>query len=247
MASTPRTVVLLPTYNERENIGTIVPQIRAVANVDVMILDDNSPDGTGKVADELALSDSRVCVIHRPKKEGLGRAYLDGMRRALDENYDLIIEMDADFSHPPQLLPRLITAASEVDLVLGSRNVTGGGTKNWPLWRRLLSKSGSFYARSLLGVDVQDLTGGYKCFRRIVLENIDLNSIHSNGYAFQIETTYRALMHGFRVLEIPFIFVERACGQSKMSQKIFFEAIMMCPYLRFTQIIHPRSGSLSFL
>lgn len=228
-----RAVVLLPTYNEHDNIDRIIPAILAAAPVDIWVLDDNSPDGTGRMADAWAAREPRVRVAHREKKEGLGRAYLDGMRRAIEAGYDLILEMDADFSHPPEVLPRLLEAASTADLVLGSRNIKGGGTKNWPLSRQLISKGGSFYARTILGVGVRDLTGGFKCFHRRVLEGIDLSSIVSNGYGFQIEMTYRAIQRGFVVKEVPFVFVERESGVSKMSRKIVLEAVLVCPKLRF--------------
>ncbi len=232
------TVVLLPTYNERENIERIVPAILAAAPVDVMVLDDNSPDGTGAIADALAARDPRVTVVHRQEKRGLGRAYLDGMQRALARGYRLICEMDADFSHPPETLPRLIAAAGEADLALGSRNIPGGGTKNWPLARQMISRGGSLYARLILGVSVADMTGGFKVFRREVLEALDLASIESNGYAFQIEMTYRAIQRGFRVKEVPFVFVERESGASKMSRRIVLEAVVMCPRLRFRGKAH---------
>jgi dolichol-phosphate mannosyltransferase len=227
-----KAIVLLPTYNERDNLPRIVPAILAAAPVDVMVLDDNSPDGTGALADAMAAADPRVTVAHRMSKEGLGRAYLDGMRRALDRGYELILEMDADFSHPPEILPQLIAAAEHADLVLGSRNIPGGGTQGWPLYRSLISRGGSLYARTVLGVAVRDLTGGFKCYRRQVLERIGLDAIRSNGYGFQIETTYRALQAGFRVVEVPFVFVERASGVSKMSRTIVLEAVVMCPRLR---------------
>ena len=228
-----KAVVLLPTYNERDNISRIVPAILAAAPVDVWVLDDNSPDGTGQIADDLAKADARVRVLHRAQKQGLGRAYLDGMRHALDAGYEQILEMDADFSHPPAVLPALLEAAASSDLVLGSRNIPGGGTQNWPWSRKLISKGGSLYARVLLGVGVRDLTGGFKCFNRRVLEALDLARIESNGYGFQIEMTYRAIQKGFSVREVPFVFVERESGVSKMSRKIVFEAVWMCPKLRF--------------
>jgi dolichol-phosphate mannosyltransferase len=226
------TVVLIPTYNEADNVQRIVRAVLAAAPVDVMVLDDSSPDGTGALADAIARETPRVTVLHRRVKEGLGRAYLDGMRRALAAGYTRVCEMDADFSHPPAVLARLLEAAEGADVVLGSRNVPGGGTKNWPLRRRLISRGGSFYARSILGVRVRDLTGGFKVFHRRVLEAIDLESVRSNGYAFQIEMTYRAIQRGFSVREVPFVFVERESGVSKMSRRIFLEAVVMCPKLR---------------
>jgi dolichol-phosphate mannosyltransferase len=227
------TVVLLPTYNERDNIERIVPAILAAAPVDVMVLDDNSPDGTGALAQAIADKNPRVSVVHRSEKRGLGRAYLDGMARALGKGYARIVEMDADFSHPPHVLAELLAASAHADLVLGSRNIPGGGTKNWPLHRRLISRGGSLYARTILGVPVRDMTGGFKVFHRRVLEAIDLPSIASNGYAFQIEMTYRAVKRGFKIVEVPFVFVERESGVSKMSRGVFLEAVVMCPRLRF--------------
>ncbi len=193
-----RACVVLPTYNERENLPLIVPRIlEAAPQVDVLVVDDNSPDGTGTIADELAAREPRVRVLHRPRKQGLGRAYLAGFAQALERGYGRVLEMDADFSHDPSRLPALL--AADADLVLGSRYVPGGGTVNWGLGRRVLSRGGSLYARTILGVHVRDLTGGFKCFRREVLESLDLASVRSSGYAFQIELTYRALRRGFRV------------------------------------------------
>ncbi len=225
-------VVLLPTYNERENLPRIVPAILDAAPVDVWILDDNSPDGTGKLADELTAKHPRVHVAHRPGKEGLGKAYLDGFRRALGAGYSRILEMDADFSHPPRYINDLLALADTHDVVLGSRWVNGGGTENWPLHRQVISRAGSLYARTVLGVGIKDLTGGFKCFNRRVLEAIDLDSVQSTGYAFQIEMTYRALKRGFTVVETPIIFVEREQGASKMSRRIVFEAVARVPKLR---------------
>ncbi len=229
-----RSVVLLPTYNEIENIGTIVPAILDAAPVDVWILDDNSPDGTGKAADALANKYERVRVTHRAQKRGLGAAYLDGFEHALDAGYDRILEMDADFSHPTEILPVLLELSMEYDLVLGSRWVEGGGTKNWPWYRKLISRGGSIYARTLLGVGIKDLTGGFKCFRREVLEALDLDNVKTTGYAFQIELTYRALKKGFSVKETPITFVEREEGYSKMSKAIVVEAVLKVPQLRFS-------------
>jgi len=190
-------------------------------------VDDNSPDGTGALADELAAREPRLQVLHRPRKEGLGRAYLAGFARALTAGYGRIVEMDADFSHDPEQLPALLEASRSADLVLGSRYVRGGGTSNWGFGRRLLSKGGSLYARLILGIPVRDLTGGFKCFRRQVLEAIDLPSVSSSGYAFQIELTYRALRRGFTVREVPILFADRRVGRSKMSRRIVAEALWM--------------------
>lgn len=226
-------VVLLPTYNERENLPKIVPAILKAAPVDIMILDDNSPDGTGAIADALAKDNDRVQVVHRKKKAGLAAAYIDGFKRALQQRYSYILEMDADFSHPPQHLPEMLRLAQKHDVVLGSRWIKGGGTKNWPLHRQFISRFGSLYARTLLGVSVRDLTGGFKCFRRQVLEQINLNQVQTTGYAFQIEMTYRALRKGFRVVESPIIFLERKHGLSKMSRRIIVEAMLKVPRIRF--------------
>jgi dolichol-phosphate mannosyltransferase len=229
-------LVCIPTYNERENLEAIVEAVLAAdARTEVLVVDDNSPDGTGKLADALAARQPRVHVLHRQAKEGLGRAYLAAFSWALARPYAYVLEMDADFSHPPRFLPTLLDRAdSGVDLVLGSRYVPGGGTLNWGFLRRLISQGGSLYARAILGLPVHDLTGGFKCFRRRVLESIDLAAVHSTGYAFQIELTYRALRKGFRVEEIPIIFEDRRVGQSKMSRRIVLEALTMVWKLRFT-------------
>ena len=226
--------VCLPTYNERENVEAMVDRLGEVLGADgiVLVIDDSSPDGTGEIADRLAAERDWVHVLHRPRKEGLGPAYLDGFRRALELGADLILEMDCDFSHDPADVPRLIAAAEDADLVLGSRYVPGGGTRNWGALRRLISRGGSLYAQLLLGVPIRDLTGGFKCYRRAVLETIDLDAIHSKGYAFQIETTYRALRAGFRVVEVPIVFVDREVGGSKMSRSIVLEAVWKVPALR---------------
>lgn len=227
-----RACVVLPTYNESENLPQIVPAILAASPaLDVLVVDDNSPDGTGALADALAAHDRRVRVLHREKKEGLGRAYLAGFAEALERGYGRILEMDADFSHDPSRLPALL--AENADLVLGSRYVEGGGTVNWGLGRRILSKGGSLYARAILGIPVRDLTGGFKCFRREVLESIDLPSVRSTGYAFQIELTYRTLERGFSVREIPIVFADRRVGKSKMNRRIVAEALWMVWKIRF--------------
>jgi dolichol-phosphate mannosyltransferase len=204
--------------------------------VHVLVIDDSSPDGTGELADRLAETLDYVSVLHRPEKEGLGPAYLAGFRRALADGAELVLEMDCDFSHDPNDLPRLVAAAADADLVLGSRYVAGGGVRNWGLLRRFISAGGSWYARVLLQVRVHDLTGGFKCYRRAVLEAIDLDAIHAKGYAFQIETTYRALRAGFRVAEVPITFVDREAGGSKMSKAIVVEAIWKVPLLRLAAL-----------
>ena len=230
-----RAVVLLPTYNEKENLENIVAAILAAAPVDIWILDDNSPDGTGAIADRLVEEHApRVRVEHRAEKQGLGPAYIAGFKLALAAGYERILEMDADFSHPPEKLQALLENAETYDLVLGSRWVPGGGTENWPAHRQFISKAGSFYARTLLGVGIKDITGGFKCFRREVLEALDLENIVSAGYMFQIEVTYQALQKGFSVHETPITFVERRIGKSKMSRSIVLEAIIKVPILRLT-------------
>ncbi len=226
MTTARRALLCLPTYDERENLGPMVDAIlAAVPQVDVLVIDDNSPDGTGQLADQIAARDPRVKVLHRAGKEGLGRAYLAGFAWALARDYGLILEMDCDFSHDPKYLPGMLAAAGEVDLVLGSRYVAGGGTVNWGALRKLISRGGSLYARTILGLSVRDLTGGFKCFRREVLEGIDLPSVECTGYAFQIELTYRAVRRGFTVRELPIVFADRRVGLSKMSRRIVLEAI----------------------
>ena len=232
----PQAVVCLPTYNERENLE---PMLRALADkgVQVLVIDDNSPDGTGDLADRLAAELGYVDVLHRERKEGLGPAYLAGFQRALATGAELVLEMDCDFSHDPADVPRLIAAIEAgADVALGSRYVAGGAVRNWGLLRRFVSAGGSFYARVLLGLKVRDLTGGFKCYRRRVLETIDLDAIESRGYAFQIETTYRALRAGFRVVEIPITFADREAGGSKMSKTIVAEAIWKVPGLRLAAL-----------
>lgn len=225
-SSRRRALVVLPTYNEAENLGPIVSAIfEASPDVDVLVVDDNSPDGTGRLADDLAAHEPRLTVLHRPGKQGLGRAYLAGFEVARQRGYELVIEMDADFSHDPKYLPEMIARAEHADLVVGSRNIEGGGAINWGVGRQVLSKGGSLYARTILGVPVHDLTTGFKCFRREVLDALDLETVTSTGYSFQIELTYRTIRAGFRVDEMPIVFVDRRVGQSKMSRAIFAEAL----------------------
>ena len=237
MSSTPRAVVCVPTYNER---GNLEPLVRALAEVldttrdRVLVIDDASPDGTGELADRLAEELPWVGVLHRTAKEGIGRAYLAGFAEALATGAELVLEMDCDFSHDPRDVPRLMATADDgADLVLGSRWVEGGGTENWGLARRFISRGGSLYARLVLGVGIRDLTGGFKCYHRRVLETIDLDAIAARGYGFQIEGTYRALRAGFRVVEIPITFVDRRVGESKMSGAIVLEAMRQVPVLRW--------------
>jgi dolichol-phosphate mannosyltransferase len=226
--------LVLPTYNEAESIGSLVAATRKVlpSSRRILIVDDSSPDGTGEIADRLADEHEDVEAMHRPVKEGLGPAYLAGFRRALDGGAGLVVEMDSDFSHDPAYLPRLVDAARNADLVIGSRYIPGGGVTEWGALRRAISRGGSAYARIALGVNVRDLTGGFKCFRREVLEGIDLGSISSRGYAFQVETTYRAIRAGFRVVEVPITFRERRGGASKMGAEIVAEAVWRIPAMR---------------
>jgi dolichol-phosphate mannosyltransferase len=230
-----RATICLPTYDERENLEPMVRALGAVLPEGgrVLVVDDSSPDGTGELADRLAAELDWVDVLHRARKEGLGPAYLAGFRRALADGAELVLEMDCDFSHAPADVPRLLAAAEDADVVLGSRYVAGGGVDGgWGALRRLVSRGGSLYAGLVLGAPVRDLTGGFKCFRRQVLETIDLDAVATRGYAFQIELTYRALRKGFRVREVPIRFVDRAAGRSKMSRAIVAEAVWKVPALR---------------
>lgn len=230
--------VILPTYNEADNIEAMVEAVGPKLSPQdrILIVDDNSPDGTGRIADRLAEADSRVEVLHRPGKEGLGPAYIAGFRVALDGGAGLIVQMDADFSHDPAYLPRLLAASALADLVLGSRYVPGGAIAEWGSVRRLISRGGSLYSRTVLGVPVRDLTGGFKCFRREVLESINLDTVAASGYSFQVEMTYRALEAGFEVLEVPITFREREAGDSKMSTSIVIEAAWRVPAIRFASL-----------
>jgi dolichol-phosphate mannosyltransferase len=229
--------LILPTYNEAENIEPLVravlPELESTGRPHtILIVDDGSPDGTGEIADRLAAEFAAVRVLHRDRKEGLGRAYLAGFAEALEGGAELVLEMDADFSHAPRDVPRLIAAAGDADLVLGSRYVEGGGVDNWGLVRRALSRGGSWYARVVLRVPVRDLTGGFKCFRRAALESLNLSGVHADGYGFQIELTYRTIQSGFRVTEVPITFRDRRVGASKMTARIALEAVWKVPVLR---------------
>jgi dolichol-phosphate mannosyltransferase len=227
--------VILPTYNEAENLeriaGAVLEQLPEGGRI--LVVDDNSPDGTGEIADRLADSTESISVLHRERKEGLGPAYLAGFHVALDVGAERIIEMDADFSHDPAYLPTLIEATESADLSIGSRYVLGGGVEDWGPMRRFISRGGSAYARRALGLPIRDLTGGFKCFRREVLESINLDTIEARGYAFQVETTYRAIRAGFRVVEVPIVFRDRREGSSKMSKAIVAEAMWRVPAMRF--------------
>lgn len=229
-----RVLIITPTYNERENLQELLTRVhQSLPTADVLIVDDNSPDGTGELAETMGKQDPWIKVLRRPGKLGLGTAYLAGFRYALSHGYQYVFEMDADLSHDPSYLPIMLEAARDrADLVIGSRRVPGGGTQNWGVGRQLISAGGSLYARTILGLGVRDLTSGFKCFRAEVLRAIDLDAVHSNGYSFQIEMTYRALRLGYKVEEVPILFVDRRVGQSKMSRKIFIEALGMVWKLR---------------
>jgi dolichol-phosphate mannosyltransferase len=229
--------IVLPTYNEAENLPPLVAAVRAsVPAAQVLVVDDSSPDGTGRLADEMAAADDAVAVLHRPRKAGLGLAYVSGFAHALAAGAGLVVEMDADFSHDPRDLPRLLERAERgADLVLGSRYVGGGGVEDWDLLRRVISRAGCRYARSMLGVGIRDLTGGFKCFRASTLRAIEFETVRSEGYAFQVELTYRALARGLRVEEVPITFRERTAGESKMSARIALEAMWLVPALRFAR------------
>lgn len=230
-AQPDRVLVVVPTYNERDNIERILERLRrSVPTADVLVVDDGSPDGTGKVADELAQADAQISVLHRAEKAGLGQAYIAGFGWGLERGYEVLVEMDADGSHPPEQLPRLLDGLAGADLVIGSRYVPGGEVVNWPRRRELISRGGNLYARLALGFDLHDATAGYRAFRRSVLEGIDYAGVASHGYCFQVDLARRALAAGFRVGEVPITFVEREIGESKMSSDIVREA-----FVRVTQ------------
>jgi dolichol-phosphate mannosyltransferase len=233
-----KAIVVIPTYNERDNIVRLSREILAQhSSLQILFVDDNSPDGTGKLADELAAADDRIRVIHRPEKLGLGSAYCNGFKAALEQGADYIIEMDADFSHDPAVLPVFIDTAAECDLVIGSRYLNGVSVVNWPIRRLILSYFASVYTRFVTGLRIMDCTSGFKCFRRSVLEAIDLDSVKSDGYSFQIEMNYRCMEKGFRIVEVPIIFIDRRAGSSKMSRKIVREAVLMVWKLKLGTIL----------
>jgi dolichol-phosphate mannosyltransferase len=236
MTERERALIILPTYNESENLEPIIEAIFAVGPFHILVVDDNSPDGTGEIADRLvAQHPDRVFALHRAAKEGLGKAYLAGFAWGLAQGYELLFEMDADFSHDPRHLPQFVNRIREgADVVLGSRYIPRGGTRNWTLVRRIISRGGSRYAQLVLGLPLRDLTSGFKCFRRTALEAIDLENISANGYGFQIEVTYRCFKRGLRIVETPIIFVDRRVGQSKMSRHIILEAMLMVWRLRLS-------------
>ncbi|MDP3025388.1 MAG: polyprenol monophosphomannose synthase [candidate division Zixibacteria bacterium] len=233
-----KTLVIIPTYNEKDNISKVIPLVlKQDPDIEVLVVDDNSPDGTGKIVEELKTTNSRIKLIQREKKAGLGTAYLAGFKYALQNGYDYIFEMDSDFSHDPDYIPDFLKAIKDSDLVLGSRYIKGVNVVNWPITRLLLSYFANVYARWVTGLPVKDSTSGFKCFKREVLEKIGLDNIHSNGYAFQIEMSFRAWRKGFKIKEIPIIFVDRRAGESKMSKKIVREAIWVVWKLRILSIL----------
>ena len=236
MATAEKVLIIIPTYNERENLPLLVKEVLATVPADILVVDDNSPDGTGKLADELSAAEPRISVVHRAKKEGLGKAYAAGFSWGLVRGYDYLFEMDCDFSHQPKYLTDFLEKIKFADVVLGSRYIEGGGVENWSPMRKFISVGGSLYARTILGLKIKDLTGGFKCFRRKVLETIDYDNLITGGYGFQIEMTYRAVKLGFTVAETPIIFPDRTKGASKMSRKIFLEALINMWKLRFAKV-----------
>jgi dolichol-phosphate mannosyltransferase len=230
-----KAIIAIPTYNERENIVNLVQAIQSAAPAtDILIIDDNSPDGTGKIADEMAARDNTIHVMHRPGKLGLGTAYIAGFHYAIERGYDFVFEMDADFSHNPTYLPRFFELAGNADVVIGSRYVKGGGTPNWSPLRKFISGGGNMFARAMLGIPVHDCTAGYRCYRTTALRALNLDAIHAQGYAFQVEMTYNFWKSGFRIRELPIIFEDRRVGKSKMSRKIFIEAFLWVLRARVT-------------
>ena len=234
-ATEPRALIVIPTYNEIENLEAITRAViqRTPDRVHILVVDDGSPDGTGKKADELAQAEPRIHVLHRTQKQGLGPAYIAGFRWGFEQNFDQLIEMDADFSHNPEFLPTMLSLLGHNDFVIGSRYVAGGGTVNWGLMRKIISRGGSLYARTMLGAPIRDFTGGFNGWNRKVLEEINLSTLEAGGYSFQIELKYRAFKKGFRFQEFPILFEDRRVGKSKMSSKIVVEALALVPKLRF--------------
>ncbi len=231
-----KTLIIIPTYNELDNVRPLLQEIFSyVPNIDILIVDDNSPDGTGQLADEISGENLHVHVLHRAGKLGLGTAYIAGFKYAIERNYDAAFEMDADFSHDPRYLPDFLEAIENADLVIGSRYIPGGDTPNWSLLRRFISAGGNLFARFMLGIPVHDCTAGFRCYRRKVLESIDLDSIQAQGYAFQVELAYRTTRQGFKVVETPIVFMDRRVGKSKMSSTIFFEGFLWVLRTRFSK------------
>jgi dolichol-phosphate mannosyltransferase len=241
-----KTVIIIPTYNEVENLRPLLETtLSYVPTTDILIVDDNSPDGTGQLADQIHEEDARVHVLHRAGKLGLGTAYIAGFKHAIAHGYDAAFEMDADFSHDPRYLPDFLNAIENADLVIGSRYIRGGGTPNWSPLRRLISGAGNIFARFILGMPIHDCTAGFRCYRREVLEGIDLDTIQSQGYAFQVELAYRVMQHGFKIVEIPIIFLDRRVGKSKMSRKIVMEAFAYVLRTRFGKDTASATGKQS--
>jgi dolichol-phosphate mannosyltransferase len=238
MTDNKRALIIFPTYNEKENIEKIIEAVLPIdERLHILVVDDNSPDGTGQIADRLAGENPRINVLHRQNKEGLGKAYIAGFKWGIENRFDYLFEMDADFSHDPKFLPEFLSNIEKYDLVLGSRYISGVNVINWPMSRLLLSYYANVYTRIVTGLPLRDATGGFKCFRREVLEALDLDAIRSNGYIFQIEVSLRVWKKGFTIKEIPIVFVDRIHGQSKMSKKIVREAIWKVWYLRFMSIM----------
>lgn len=229
-----KTLIIIPTYNELENLGPLLKEIFSFApETDILVIDDNSPDGTGQLADQMHEENSRIHVMHRAGKLGLGTAYIAGFQYAIEHGYDAAFEMDADFSHDPKYLPDFLKAIENADLVIGSRYIPGGATPNWSPMRRFISGGGNIYARFMLGIPVQDCTAGYRCYRRKVLENLGLDTVQTQGYGFQVEMTYRTMKQGFKIVETPIVFMDRRVGKSKMSRTIFLEAFLYVLRTRF--------------
>lgn len=240
------TLVVVPTFNEAENLPRLVTEIIAQPGVSLLVVDDNSPDGTGRLADALAVENpGRVSVLHRPGKGGLATAYIEGFRAALQTGADFIVQMDADFSHDPADIPRLVETAKSADIAIGSRYVRGGGAENWPLVRWLVSRGGSLYTKIILGLPIQDPTSGFKCFRREALASLDLARIHARGFGFQVEMSWQCHRRGLRLVEVPIRFVDRTEGQSKMSRQIFFEALWLVWALRLRGSDFPKRPSMT--
>src|SRR5262249_2466271 len=230
-----KSLIVIPTYNERENIASLLHDVlQCVPTTDVLVIDDNSPDGTGELVDELASRDPRIHTLHRPGKQGLGTAYVRGFQYAIEHDYELVFEMDADYSHDPKYLPNFLHAAERADLVIGSRYVKGGGTPNWSALRRFISGGGNIFARAVLGIPVHDCTSGYRCYRTAALQTLNLSAIRAQGYAFQVELAYNFWKRGYRIREVPIVFMDRRVGQSKMSRQIFLEAFLWVVRTRFT-------------
>lgn len=233
-----KSLIIVPTYNELENIRRLLPELMALApDIRVLVVDDNSPDGTGRLADEMAAENERISVLHRPEKQGLGSAYVAGFRYAVQQDVDCVFEMDADFSHDPAMIPRFIEEIASCDVVIGSRYISGINVVNWPMSRLLLSYFANIYTRVVTGMTIRDTTSGFKCFRREVLERIDLDSVRSDGYAFQIEMNFRCWRKGYRVREIPIIFVDRRSGTSKLSRGVINEAVWIVWWLRLQRLL----------